>query len=100
LGIGARRNGKPRIIRRDFDTDDGGLAGLHFVSIQKSIADFVTTRNAMNAATASYLNPAISDTVNNGINEFIFVLKRANYIIPAQKLRSYPFYPGQTAALA
>ena len=32
----ARRNGKPRIIRRDFDTVDGGLAGLHFVSIQKA----------------------------------------------------------------
>ena len=36
----------------------------------------------MNAANASYLNPAISDTMNNGINEFIFVLKRANYILP------------------
>ena len=79
----ARRNGKPLIIRRDFNTVDGGLAGLHFVSIQKTIGDFVTTRNAMNAANASYLNPAITDTVNNGINEFIFVLKRANYIIPS-----------------
>jgi hypothetical protein len=96
----ARRNGKPRIIRRDFDTVDGGLAGLHFVSIQKSIADFVATRNAMNAATASYLNPAITDTVNNGINEFIFVLKRANYIIPARPKRAYPLWPGQAAALA
>ncbi len=78
----ARVHGRPRIIRRDFDTVDGGVAGLHFVSVQRSIADFVTTRNAMNAATASYLNPAIGDTVNNGINEFIFVVKRANYIIP------------------
>ena len=54
----------------------------------------------MNAANASYLNPAITDTVNNGINEFIFVLKRANYIIPARPLRSYPLFPGQAAALA
>jgi hypothetical protein len=96
----ARRNGKPLIIRRDFDTVDGGLAGLHFVSIQKSIADFVKTRNAMNAANASYLNPAITDTVNNGINEFIFVLKRANYIIPNRQRRSFPLYPGQAEALA
>ncbi len=96
----ARRNGKRRIIRRDFDTVDGDLAGLHVVSIQKSIADFVATRNAMNAANASYLNPAITDTVNNGINEFIFVLKRANYILPARALRSYPLYPGQAASLA
>jgi hypothetical protein len=95
----ARRNGKPLIIRRDFNTVDGGLAGLHFVAIQKSIADFVTTRKAMNAANASYLNPGISDTVNNGINEFIFVLKRANYILPPRALRSYPLYAGQAAAL-
>jgi hypothetical protein len=95
----ARRNGAPRILRRDFDTVDGGVAGLHFVSVQRSIADFVTTRNAMNAANASYLNPAIGDTVNNGINEFIFVLKRANYILPSRGLRSFPLYPKQAAAL-
>ena len=53
----------------------------------------------MNAANASYLNPAITDTVNNGINEFIFVLKRANYILPARAKRSFPLYPGQAAAL-
>jgi hypothetical protein len=95
----ARRHGEPRIIRRDFDTVDGGLAGLHFVAIQRTIQDFVATRTAMNAANASYLNPAISDTTNNGINEFIFVLKRANYILPPRALRSYPLYPGQAAAL-
>ena len=96
----ARVNGRPRIIRRDFDTVDGGLAGLHFVSIQRSIADFVTTRNAMNAANASFINPAIGDTLNNGINQFIFVLKRANYIVPARATRSYPLSPAQSAALA
>jgi hypothetical protein len=96
----ARRNGVPLIIRRDFNTVDGGLAGLHFVAVQRSIADFVTTRKAMNAVNASYLNPAIGDTVNNGINEFIFVLKRANYILPSRALRSYPLYAGQAAALA
>jgi deferrochelatase/peroxidase EfeB len=96
----ARRNGKPRIIRRDFNTVDGGLAGLHFVAIQRSIDDFVATRKAMNAANASYLNPAITDTVNNGINEFILVLKRANYVVPPRATRSYPLYPGQAEALA
>ena len=53
----------------------------------------------MNAANASYLNPEITDTVNNGINEFIFVLKRANYILPARAQRSFPLYPGQAEAL-
>ena len=94
----ARRHGKPVIIRRDFNTVDGGQAGLHFVSIQRSIADFVRTRTAMNASSAQLYNPAITDTVNNGINEFMFVLKRANYIIPSRAERSFPLLPGRERA--
>jgi hypothetical protein len=86
----ARRNGSPIILRRDFDTTDGGLAGLHFVSLQRTIADFVTTRTAMNATSAQLQNPSITDTVNNGINEFIFVLQRGNYVVPARSQRSFP----------
>jgi hypothetical protein len=95
----ARRKGRPIILRRDFNTVDGGQAGLHFVSVQRTIADFVTTRTAMNAASAQLENPAIGDTVNNGINEFIFVLKRANYIVPARPDRSFPMLPGRSKAL-
>ena len=95
----ARRHGQPVIIRRDFNTVDGGQAGLHFVSIQRSIADFVRTRNAMNATSVQLINPGITDTVNNGINEFIFVLKRANYIIPSRAQRSFPLLPGREQAL-
>jgi hypothetical protein len=91
----ARRNGKPLIIRRDFNTVDGGQAGLHFVSVQRSIEDFVTTRSAMNATSAQLQNPAITDTVNNGINEFMFVLKRANYVLPTRAQRSFPLLPGR-----
>jgi hypothetical protein len=95
----ARRNGKPLIARRDFNTVDGGQAGLHFVCIQRSIADFVTTRKAMNASSAQLQNPSITSTVNNGINEFMFVLKRANYILPARPERAFPLLPGRTRAL-
>jgi hypothetical protein len=86
----ARRHGRPVILRRDFNTVDGGQAGLHFVSLQRDISDFVRTRTAMNAATAQLRNPAITDTVNNGINEFIFVLRRANYVLPPRARRSFP----------
>ena len=86
----ARRGGSPIILRRDFDTTDGGLAGLHFVSLQRTIADLVTTRTAMNATGAGLQNPSITDTVNNGINEFIFVLNRANYMVPTRAQRSFP----------
>jgi hypothetical protein len=95
----ARKHGKPLIIRRDFNTVDGGQAGLHFVSLQRSIEDFVTTRNAMNASSAQLQNPAITDTDNNGINEFIFVLKRANYVIPARAQRSFPLLAGRPSAI-
>jgi hypothetical protein len=96
----ARRNGSPLILRRDFDTTDGGAAGLHFVALQRSIEDFVTTRNAMNASSAQLRNPSITDTVNNGINEFIFVTKRGNYLLPTRADRSFPLLPGRARTLA
>ena len=96
----ARRNGNPLILRRDFDTTDGGEAGLHFVALQRSIEDFVTTRTAMNASNAQLRNPSITDTVNNGINEFIFVTKRGNYLLPARADRSFPLLPGRASALS
>jgi hypothetical protein len=95
----ARRNNKPLILRRDFNTIDGGQAGLHFVSIQRTIEDFITTRTAMNASAAQLQNPAITDTVNNGVNEFMFVLKRANYIVPPRVGRSFPLLPGRERAV-
>ena len=95
----ARKHGKPPIIRRDFNTVEGGQAGLHFVSVQRTIEDFITTRNAMNSSNAQLQNPAIGDTVNNGINEFIFVLKRANYILPSRAHRAFPLLPNRAAAV-
>ena len=86
----ARRHGRALILRRDFNTVDGGQAGLHFVCLQRTIEDFVTTRTAMNAGSAQLRNPAITDTVNNGINEFMFVLRRGNYLVPARARRSFP----------
>ena len=96
----ARRKGRPIILRRDFDSTDGGQAGLHFVALQRTIEDFITTRTAMNATSAQLRNPSITDTVNNGINEFIFVTKRGNYLLPSRSERSFPLLPGRAGALA
>jgi hypothetical protein len=41
----------------------------------------------------------ITDTVNNGINSFIFVLKRGNYLVPTRAYRSFPLLPGRQQAL-
>jgi hypothetical protein len=86
----ARRHGRPLIIRRDFDTVDGGFAGLHFVSLQRSVEDFVATRNAMNATGAHNVSRAIGATRNNGINAFIDVRRRANYVMPSRADRAFP----------
>jgi len=95
----ARRDGKPVILRRDFDTVDGGQAGLHFLSLQRTIEDFVATRKAMNQTGVQLLNPGITDTVNNGINAFMFVLRRANYIVPSRAARSFPLLPDRQLLL-
>ncbi|HTR70936.1 MAG TPA: hypothetical protein VMH41_12005 [Mycobacteriales bacterium] len=95
----ARKHGRPLIIRRDFNTIDGDYAGLHFVSVQKSIDDFVITRNAMNASNAHHINKQVTHTKNNGINAFIKVRRRANYIMPSRADRSFPLLPGRAAAL-
>jgi hypothetical protein len=95
----ARKNGHPLIIRRDFNTTDGGRAGLHFVSVQRTIEDFVVTRNAMNASGAHNLNKVVTATKNNGINAFIKVHRRANYIMPSRAERSFPLLPGRASVL-
>ncbi len=96
----ARQNNEPIIIRRDFNTVDGGRAGLHFVSIHESIQDFIVTRNAMNAAEAHVLNKKITATTNNGINAFIDVRSRANYMMPSRADRSFPLWAGREQALS
>jgi hypothetical protein len=52
------------------------------------------------SAPAQLQNPAITDTVNNGINAFIFVLKRANCILPPRSGRSFPLLSRQGGATA
>jgi hypothetical protein len=95
----ARRNGKAIILRRDFDTTDNDQAGLHFVSLQRDVLDFVRTRRAMNVNGAQLQNPSVTQTTNNGINSFIFVLNRANYAMPCRTQRSFPLLPDRETEL-
>ena len=69
------------------------------MALQRSIADFEATRQAMNAAAASYDNPAITAEVNNGIQEFMRVVNRANYAVPPRARRSFPLLDAQVEAL-
>ena len=85
----ARKDGSPIILRRDFDSTDGGEAGLHFISLQRQISDFVDTREAMNGADLAE-NSAVGQKTNNGILQYMSVKRRGNFLLPPRQLRSLP----------
>jgi hypothetical protein len=84
-----REDGRPIILRRDFDSTDGGRAGVHFVSVQRDIGDFVTTREAMNADDVSETT-AVGRRTNNGIRQYLSVTHRGNYLLPPREHRALP----------
>jgi hypothetical protein len=86
----ARLNGRPRLNRRDFATIDDGIPGTHFVSLQRDLEDFNATRAAMNATDGRHHHASIGLRRNNGINEFMRVISRATFAVPARAHRAYP----------
>ena len=86
----ARRDGKPLLLRRDFNTTDGGHVGVHFLSLQRSLDDFAETRKAMNGWYVRDDSDEITDREHNGILEFITVLSRANFYVPPRDRRAFP----------
>jgi len=85
----AREDGDPIILRRDFDSTDDDEAGLHFVSLHRTISDFVDTREAMNGTDIAD-ESAVGQKNNNGILQYMEVLRRGNYLVPPRELRALP----------
>jgi len=85
----AREDDSPVILRRDFDSTDGDEAGLHFLSIQRTISDFVDTRKAMNGTDLAERS-AVGQRTNNGILQYISVKRRGNYLLPPRSYRALP----------
>ena len=85
----ARKDDEPLMIRRDFDSTDGGEAGLHFVSVQQTISDFVDTREAMNGTDIAE-DSAIGRRNNNGILQYMSVERRGNFLLPPRERRALP----------
>ena len=84
-----REDGEPIILRRDFDSTDGDRAGLHFLSLQERIGDFVETREAMNGTEVAE-EAAVGQRANNGILQYINLRRRGNYLLPPREHRSLP----------
>jgi len=91
----AREDGQPIILRRDFNTTDDEQAGLHFLSLQEEITDFVTTREAMTGAAIAN-SSGVGSRINNGILQYIFVRRRGNFLVPPRELQSMPTPTGAT----
>ena len=85
-----RKDGEPLLLRRDFNTVDGGRAGVHFLSLQKSLSAFERTRKAMNGWYVRDDSPDITDRENNGILNFVSVRSRANFYAPPREKRAFP----------
>ncbi len=89
MAADARRDDSPLMIRRDFDSTDDGHAGLHFLSVQGSIEDFVETREAMNGQDLTE-GSGVGQRLNNGILQYMSVQRRGNYLLPPRELRALP----------
>jgi hypothetical protein len=85
----ARGDGSPLIVRRDFDSTDDDQATLHFVALQRSIEDFVRTREAMNGTDLAE-SGAVGQRTNNGILQYMTVERRGNYLVPPRSKRALP----------
>jgi hypothetical protein len=85
----ARVDDEPRILRRDFDSTDDGHAGVHFLSLQRRIEDFVRTREAMNGTDVT-TQSAVGQRNNNGILQYVRTQRRGNYLVVPRSLRALP----------
>lgn len=85
----AREDGDPLLLRRDFNTTDDDRPGLHFLSLQRDIEEFVRVREAMTGGDIA-ADTGIGSITNNGILQYITVRRRGNYLVPPRELRALP----------
>lgn len=80
-------DGTPPLLRRDFNTTDGGVPGSHFLVHQRSIDEFVRVRRAM---AGQDLDGGVGQRHNNGLLQYIFVKRRGNFLVPPREKRALP----------
>jgi hypothetical protein len=79
-------DGTAPLLRRDFNTTDRDVPGLHFLSHQRSIDDYARVRRAM----AGEDIDGVGQRFNNGLLQYIFVVRRGNFLVPPRSKRSLP----------
>ena len=83
-------DGGVRLLRRHFESTDDGVASLHFPSLQRRMASFDRVRRAMNGTDVTGETPAVRQRVNNGILEYVFVVRQGNWVVPPRSKRALP----------
>jgi hypothetical protein len=83
-------DGNVRLLRRHFESADDGVASLHFPSLQQRMSEFDAVRAAMNGTDLTGVTPAVRQRVNNGILEYIFVVRRGNWVVPPRSKQALP----------
>jgi hypothetical protein len=85
----AREDGDPLLLRRDFDSTDDDRATVHFLSLQREIADFVGTRTGMTGSDLAGTG-SVGRRSNNGILRYMTVQRRGNFLLPPREHRAFP----------
>jgi len=81
-------DGTPPLLRRDFNTVDSDVPGVHFLSLQRTVDEFVRVRRAM--AGEDLAGEGVGQRLNNGILQYIFVQRRGNFLVPPREHRALP----------
>ncbi|WP_254767708.1 DUF7405 family protein [Salinilacihabitans rarus] len=84
----AREDGEPALLRRDVNTTDGDVAGLHFVSLQRELAAFTRARRAM--VGAEFRRHGVGPRQGNGILRYVRLRRWGSYLVPPRRHRALP----------
>ncbi|WP_137289955.1 DUF7405 family protein [Natronorubrum halophilum] len=84
----AREDGEPVLLRRDVNTTDGDVCGLHFVSLQRELSEFTRVREAM--AGDEFRRHGVGPRQGNGILRYIRLRRWGDYLVPPRSIRALP----------
>lgn len=84
----ARENGEPVVLRRDVNTTDGDVAGVHFLSLQRKIGEFTRVREAMGGE--EFGQYGLGPRQSNGILQYLRVRRWGSYLVPPRSQRALP----------
>lgn len=84
----ARDDGTPTLLRRDVNTTDGDVCGVHFVSFQREMSEFTRVREAMLGD--EFRQYGLGPRQGNGILRYLRVQRWGSYLVPPRPHRALP----------